>query len=40
MITAEQIERIPVREALDLSPEVRRYLLRRLPDTGHMMLAG
>ena len=29
---AEEIGRMVVRELLDLSPEVRRYLLARIPD--------
>ena len=32
MITAEQIGGMKIQDALDLSPEVRRYLLHRLPE--------
>lgn len=32
MITVEQVGKMLVKDALDLSPEVRRYLLARIPD--------
>jgi len=32
MLTPEQIARMTVRELLDWTPEVRRYLLARSPD--------
>jgi len=32
VVLSEPIEKATVRELLDLSPEVRRYLLARIPD--------
>ena len=32
MVTAEQIGSMKVPELLDLKPEIKRYLLRRIPD--------